>query len=290
MLGGNLIEVNISGAFTHFDKIALFFFKNKSLLEKYKVTVYDGVNNCMWNGGRINREVFYSEKELEYYYNNNISIALTFSNDIIDIEDKLGNHLLKEFHRDGNKIILVNESLRKHVREHFPLYSITHSITGLGSISVPMSEDDLDRYRSLEEKYDVIVPRSEHIFDKAFLGLDRKKYEIMLNDTCVYNCKHYGEHFKKIAEKNRVVGNPFKIFGKKVCTQVEECWIPGFNFDVGDLDTIAKYKDDYGMDLKKKQIHRLLGLGFNKFKISGRELDKDVFANEIESWLLGKLY
>ena len=60
------------------------------------------------------------------------------------------------------------------------------------------------------------MPRSEHIFDKAFLGLDRKKYEIMLNDTCVYNCKHYGEHFKKIAEKNRVVGNPFKIFAKKV--------------------------------------------------------------------------
>ena len=110
----------IAGAFSKFKKLAIFFTKHKELLKNNTFTVYDGINMCHWNGGRINEEIYWTQSQINYYYRNNISIALTFSNHIIDINDRVGNELLEKFHRKGNKIILVNEELRKHIRTNYP--------------------------------------------------------------------------------------------------------------------------------------------------------------------------
>jgi len=284
-----LVTFNIAGAFANFKPISLFFLRNKDLLSQHSFIVYDGINNCRWNGGRINRDISYSDEIINYYYRNNIGIALTFTNNIIDLEDSVGNSLLEKFHRDGNRIILVNEELRKYVRKNYPKYEITHSITGLGTISVPMSDSDFDRYVDLEKKFDFIVPRSEHIFDERFPMLDPKKYEIMLNDTCVYNCKYYGEHFLQIAKQNRMDGNPWEALGESHCKKVEECWIPDFDFTTGDKEAMALHQEDYGMDLKKNQIFRLIDQGVTNFKISGREMTSDFFNIELRSYLLDKL-
>ena len=284
-----MVTFNIAGAFANFKPISLFFLRNKDLLDQHSFIVYDGINNCRWNGGRINRDITYDDGIINYYYKNNIGIALTFTNDMISLDDSVGNALLEKFHRKGNRIILVNEELRKYVRKNYPKYEITHSITGLGDISVPMSDSDFDRYKDLEEKFDFVVPRSEHIFDERFIRLNSNKYEIMLNDTCVYNCRYYGEHFRKIAKQNRIDGNPWETLGEDHCKKVEECWIPDFDFTIGDKEAMALHQDDYGMDLKKNQICRLVDLGVSNFKISGREMTSDFFNIELRSYLLDKL-
>ena len=262
------------------------------------MTVYDGVNNCPWNGGRVNRDITYDQDMIDFYYRHNISIALTLTNPIIDISDPTGNHLLEKFHQPGNVIISVNEELREYVKRLYPEYKHTRSITGFGKINVPMSDDDFTLYQALESDYDYIVPRCEHVFDERFPLLDQSKYEIMLNDACIYNCPFYGEHFEKIAEQNRLYNKPWKQAGEEEMHEIEECWISDrseykkpaiFNPDVGDRKTIARYGDSYGMDLKASQIKQLLEQGVTNFKISGREMTFEEFTSELNCYLSGML-
>jgi len=288
------VRVNIAGAFAKKNELKMFIFKNKPLFRNMDVTVYDGINNCPWNGGRINRDIYYDDDTINFYYRNNISIALTFTNPVIDIDNVIGNELLEKFHSDGNVIISANDELREYIKERYPSYKHTRSITSFGKISVPMSDDDLSKYKELERHYDYIVPRCEHIFDERFKELNQSKYEIMLNDTCVYNCPFYGEHFEAIAEQNRLFNKPWKEGGHEAMYKVEECWLSdrsdfkkpdSFNPDSGQQNVIDKLGDTYGMDLKSTQIKLLLDRGVYNFKITGREMTEEDFIEELKLYI-----
>ena len=75
----------LAGAFSR--SIALIRF-----LSDYKgdseLVVYDGINNCRWNGGRINRPISYNDGLINYYYNKGIKIALTMTNHKINLADE----------------------------------------------------------------------------------------------------------------------------------------------------------------------------------------------------------
>lgn len=290
-------RVNIAGAFAKKNELKMFIFKNKHILNNLDVTVYDGINNCSWNGGRINRDIYYDDDTIDFYYRNNISIALTFTNPIVHTDDKIGNELLSKFHINGNVIISVNDDLREYIKENYPLYKHTRSITSFGKISVPMSNDDIMLYKNLEPHYDYIVPRCEHIFDKRFGTLTQSKYEVMLNDTCVYNCPFYGEHFEAIAEQNRLYHKPWKEAGHDSMYKIEECWLSDrsdykktdtFDPDVGQQNVIDKLGDNYGMDLKSAQIKLLMDRGIHNFKITGREMSELDFIEELKLYIVNE--
>ena len=85
----------LAGAFSK--SIPLVKFLSHNLVDTNELVVYDGINKCDWNGGRINRDVYYSDALINYYYSKGVSIALTFSNHNIDLTDPLGNELLEKF-------------------------------------------------------------------------------------------------------------------------------------------------------------------------------------------------
>jgi len=277
------MKIMIGGASAHYKALIIYFVKNKKKLANINITVYDGISNCSWNGGRINRDLELSDSQINTYYSLNINIALTFSNYNININDKIGNQLLKKFHRTGNSIILVNEELRKYIRKNYPKYKLIYSITGMGEVNIPMMASDIKLYKKLEQKYDLIVPRMEHIFDNRFLKLSQDKYEIMLNDTCIYNCPYYKEHFKLIADQNKNI-SPWKTNPKK-SFEVEECWLKGFNPDIGDIQTIKKYGDNYGMDINSNQMKILINRGITSFKIIGRENLPEILLNDLNNYV-----
>ncbi len=242
---------------------------SQNLIDSTQLVVYDGVNKCSWNGGRINRDVYYNEALMDYYYGKGVSIALTMSNHNIDLSDEVGNHLLEKFHRKGNALIIVNDDLRKYVREKFPDYDLIFSITGMGRLNIPLQDSDIAWYKDLESKYDWIVPRFEHIFDARATELDCTKWEVMLNDTCVWGCKYYDQHFKAIADEN-TAGRPYS-------KEIEECWLPKFDPSID-----SKYDC---MDLKPHAMQRLREMGVTSFKITGREMTNDEYYGELMRFL-----
>lgn len=259
----------LAGAFSK--SVPLIKFLSQNIVDSKELVVYDGINKCRWNGGRINRDVYYSDSLIDYYYNKNIKIALTFSNHNIDLSDKLGNHLLEKFHKKGNALIIVNDELRKYVRENFPQYDLIYSITGMGLLNIPLQDSDIEFYKKLEEDYDWIVPRFEHIFDPRSNELNKSKWEVMLNDTCVYGCKHWDAHFKAIADEN-TAGRPYS-------KEVEECWLPKFDFNKD-----SKYEC---MDIKPAAMKKLIESGVKSFKITGREMKDDEYYGELMRFVLG---
>ena len=277
------MNLMIGGASAHYKHLSLFFVKNKQKIKNIKITVYDGISNCSWNGGRINRDLELTDIQIKTYYSMNINIALTFSNPEIDLKDAVGNKLLKKFHKEGNSIILINDELRKYIREKYPKYNLIFSVTGTGIMNVPMNDSDVGIYKSLESKYDLIVPRMEHIFEPFFLSLNQNKYEIMLNDTCIYNCPYYKEHFEQIANQNKIL-SPWKVNPQR-SFEIEECWIKGFNPDIGDIKAMEKFGDSYGMDIKKPQMLKLFKRGISNFKIIGRENPPEELLNELNTYI-----
>ena len=293
------MRFNIAGAFSKSRELMLYFFKHKDIIKNFDITVYDGINNCPWNGGRINRDISFDEQTIDFYYRNNISIALTFTNPLVDLNDEIGNMLLEKFHKPGNVIISVNPTLCDYIKQNYPLYKHTRSITGFGKIHVPMKDEDFNLYKECEQRYDYIVPRCEHIFDPRFIELDQSKYEIMLNDTCVYNCPYYGLHFEEIAAQNRLYKSPWADAGHHKMYEIEECWLSDrstykkpkmFDPDVGGQKTIDKFGSSYGMDLKLEQIQTLYKQGIRNFKITGREMTSGDFNCELDLYLNQKLF
>ena len=279
------IRINLGGAFAKKTQLLPYILKNKSIVSSFNLTVFDGINNCSWNGGRINRSISYDDSTIDFYYRNNINIALTFTNPTINLEDQIGNHLLEKFHRDGNCIISVNDELRSYIAHEYPRYKHTRSITSFGDISIPMSNEDFDRYKSLEDQYDYIVPRMEHVFDKRFKDLNPDKYEVMVNDTCLYGCPLYKEHFEKIALQNTLYEKPWEEGDPEEMYKIEECWLPNFNPCNGHAGNKKKYGEDYGMDLTIKQIKRLVDVGVKNFKITGREMTIDQYNGELNNYI-----
>jgi hypothetical protein len=257
----------IAGAFSK--SLPIIKFLGQRIVDNSKLVVYDGVNKCRWNGGRINRDVYYKDSLIDYYYSKGVSIALTFSNHKINLADPLGNELLEKFHKEGNALIIVNEDLRKYVRDNFPKYDLIYSITGMGLLNIPLQDEDIAFYKQLEQDYDWIVPRFEHIFDNRANELDKTKWEVMLNDTCVYGCKHWDAHFKAIADEN-TAGRPYS-------KEVEECWLPKFDFNKD-----SKYEC---MDIKPDAMRKLIELGVQSFKITGREMTDDEYYGELTQFV-----
>ena len=260
----------LAGAFSRTKSLIQFLSKYRGESE---LVVYDGVNKCKWNGGRINRDIFYTDGLINYYYSKDIKIALTMTNHRINLNDEVGNHLLEKFHREGNCIILINDDLRQYIRNKFPKYKLIYSITGMGLLNIPLQQSDIDFYKDLESKYDWIVPRFEHIFDKRSDELDKTKWEVMVNDTCIYGCKYFDQHFKAIADEN-TAGRPYS-------EEIEECWIPKFNPDIE-----SKYNC---MDIDEDHLKKLIEVGVRSFKVTGRELTDDKYYYELTRYVKDRI-
>lgn len=252
--------VNIAGAFRHFDEIQKLYVKNLTFFKKNQIQVYDGIDS-KWSGGRVN---IYSStfdiKKLEFYNNKNIGVYLTFSNFYIDTSLEEENKILEILNKNPlNGVIISNEDFRIYLRKNYPNLKLFKSITSFDSLKLC----DYD-FNDLESKYDFICPRFEWVFNPEFHKLiDPKKYEIMTNDTCIENCKLWYKHFKSISKYNiDNIGDPHKI---------QECWL---NFDFN-----SKHNCFNGMDLNKEEIQKCLEIGFNCFKISGREWQNEYTQN-----------
>ena len=282
-----MINLNIGGAFTH--PFISFFVKNKSKFKNIKLTLYDGVNNCSWNGGRINRNIFITQKDIEKYNKLGIAIAFTFSNPEINLLDEKGLELLnwldnsQKKYNIQNEIILINNDLKKLLKLNYN-FKLKFSITGHDLKAYPdekLQKEYKFYYKKLKEKYDIIVPKMEHVFQEWFLNQKLDKYELMLNDTCRPDCPYYKQHFEEIARINRIFKNE-KVaydFNPELSYSIEECWLP--KFDPNKELTSCKT----GMDFNETMIKKALKLGYKNFKISGRENSFEEVQEEINKFL-----
>ena len=271
------IHVKIAGAFSHYNTLLPLLLKYR---QHFDFSVFDGINRCKWNGGRVNRDIFDTPKQKAGYDALGVGIAFTFSNPEIDLNDPVGNDILERYHESKNSIILSNYKLLEYIRARFPLYECIYSITAHPSV-LP---DPAPYYANIEKDFDIIVPKLEHNMIIENFTPNVHRYELLNNDDCLYYCPLWKQHFDTIAQQN----TKGIMFYDDVPTnhKIEECWLtPKFNPDIGDTKMRDRLGDKFGMSFTADQTKNRIQTGIHRFKISGREFTNDEFISVITSHL-----
>ena len=263
------IQINIAGAFIYYDKLLPFIIKNK-LHKKFKIMVYDSVDYCSWNGGRINYKNNANKFKIKNYNKHNISVGLSFSNYKIDFNDQLGNNFLEylDFYQKKydikNSVFLINDNFRKFLRKKYN-FNLKFSIVGHPNwlIDNPDINKAISFYKELEKKYDTIVPKRFYIDKEWFYkNLELSKYEILFNYGCKYDCKIFYTHFEAIASQNLIPEKYSYLINKKV----GPCWMTD--------------QEPYEIDFSFNFFKKLIKLGYTKFKIAGRDTNFNELKND----------
>lgn len=226
------------------EKVLSWIVQAKIKFRDSKFNVFDCTHNHPWCGGRENiKELRLTEELLNYYNSKNIGFYITFSNHIIDVNDKLGNQILEMLNQNSlNGVIIGNARFNKYVRQNYK------NLKTIRSVSTITYTTTLETYKKYEDEYDLIVPRVEHILEDWFIeGITNcDKYEILVNDLCYHNCPYSEYHYIIISNKNRL----------NLDIDVETCLMKG-KYMVRSL-------------ISKDQFKRLLDKGFTNFKLAGR--------------------
>lgn len=253
--------LSFGGAITQFDVFKKNLFGLKRLQRTgIKLTVFDGPNLCPWNGGRVNKEITLTEDMLNFYNKNDIGVNLTFSNNIIDTTNRIGNKLLDLIsHNSLNGVILSDDGLRKYIRTNYSEMELTYSFTS--------DTHTTDEYLEIEPLYDYLVPKIHLFFDEDFYTrVDLSKYELWVDEQCI-GCEKIVYHYNMISEINRTHRNPYITMGDEYCKMWNDCILPDYN----------KCKTD-GLDYYNKDtIDKLIDIGYVNFKIPGRDFGSDRF-------------
>ena len=279
-----MINVKVGGAVAKYDLILLWNIKNKSLINDLQFTYYDMPNDCVWNGGRINRSIDLEQRMVDTYNKLGHGICLGFTNSVIlDLGDPVGNKLLEMITGDNNPnklhgVVLCTETLRRYLRKNFPELKLTYSITGHPTTDQLFFEG---YYKELEEKYDVIVPKYNHLEEILALmeqgKLNGSKYEILINDNCNVNCQFYEEHWAQMAHINRTISAPWEK-DHDLSHQVEIK-------PKTKAGPIKKEPTCVQGNLDVTMLQRFYDAGVRHFKISGRDLEDVDFEYQLPTHL-----
>lgn len=274
-------EILVPGTFK-FKKIILETFLKKHRMLKYVLNTYTGYNDSPWNGCRIPEKAEeFDITTLKKFNSLGIGVFLTLSNDIIkNVNARDENTVLRELNKSAlNGVILTNKKLFKHIKNNFNNLKTSFSVSGFETLS-------LNELNNVKE-YDNYCPRYEWVFDERFyMNNDLNKCKVMLNDTCKYDCKFWGEHFKEI---NRIIRTKeyLKTSLNTRCHRTAECWIMNENNnpDIGWKVDSEKYGYLKGMDFDLHMIKKAQSIGYTKFKLCGRDLSEYDFLHEIHYYI-----
>lgn len=268
-----MIDVKIGGAVSKYKLLMLFLLKHKQLCDGLQLTLYDMPDNCVWNGGRINRDITLTDTIIETYNKYHHGICLGFTNSVIvDVGDETGNKLLNQVASQNphklHGVVLMSETLRRYIRKNFPDLKLTYSITGHPTTDQLNFEG---YYKELEAKYDVIVPKYSHLPQVLELleagKLDGSKYEILINDNCNTTCQFYSEHFAQISHMNSSFKKPW-----------DEVHEQSYQVEIKPKTKIIQKTGNCVQDnIKHDQLQRFYDTGVRHFKISGRDLEDDSY-------------
>ena len=226
-------------------------------------SIFDTFPNMIWNGGTVNQGYQPSLEKIkeiiDFYYGNNIEIALTLTNPLLtkeDLYDRYCNKIVSLCENENNSILVSSSILEEYIRNKYPKFKIKRSIIA--------SNKNTD-YLSLLNKYDKIVLPRRQIKDFKFLESIpievRNRFELLCNDPCPIICPYLYKHYNGFAK--------ITLYEEVTSKDILKCKTlksddPLKNFH---------YKND---QITYNEIcEKYLPLFYNSFKLSGRN---DVFT------------
>ena len=263
-------EWDVSGAFSNDRELLLFHDFFRQVFGVRVPALVHGAPLCLWNSGRVLPKLICTAEQIRdaglAYTRRGISVDLTFSNHLLTekhLADETGNAILKFFERNnparGNGVIMASDALYGHVKKNYPTLRTVSSII---KVTVEHGRGKLDYYRRLAERYDKVMihPDDAWNFDLLEKLEDKSRYEILVNEYCVRNCRIRHLHYRSLSN------SALDYFGAKD-TEFDKLFP---NNGCSDMRGLMCDPDHGSSALALDEIRRLHELGFRKFKVQGR--------------------
>ena len=228
------------------------------LKNNVKIGSIYGTPGGIWNGGRVNWNLFSKKNVLEDIKNAmasfNIPVRFTFTNCLIEqshLNDAYCNMILEVFNNGRNEIICNKEILENYIREKYGnrykyISSTTKRLT-----------NEQSQLEEVEKDYYLIV--LDYDYNKNFSFLEKienkEKCELLCNAVCRPKCPFRVKHYEDLSYCQLYFdnSNPMKCPSKDSERWFWEVEKRGGNF------------------ISNKDINEIyLPMGFKHFKLEGR--------------------
>ncbi len=241
-------------------------------------SIFGSFPSCCWNGGRIiagNTDYENIYETIKFFNINNISVRHTFSNLLLNENhnyDTLGNTILQISSELSSKYNIINGSttgsrtLFEYIANTYPEIQLIYSTT--------LEVRDIEVINKMSENNIVVV---SYYFNNKFDLIKQFEHPeniefICSEDGCIDNCPDRNNHYYFISLKNsyQLSNNTEKNFN---------CPNKKINYYYKNTASRKSYISYNNI------IENYLPLGFNKFKISGRAINKENPINTIENYI-----
>ncbi len=142
-----------------------------------------------------------SEKDYQFLQNHHIGIRIPFTNHYVsDIEYKKYKTLLEKYHKEGNSLIITNNTFASWIKRDFPYYKIEASI--LKEI------DSLEKINEALKLYDtVVLPMNVNNNTRLLESIEQKdRITLFGNAGCALTCPNR-ICYNYISKRNKILGN-----------------------------------------------------------------------------------
>lgn len=253
-------------------------------------SVYGSFPLMIWAGGRQNKVDNINfvglddvKHIIEMFNQNRVGVVLTCTNSLITKEhlgDFYCNSVINLLKESSLNAVLVNSPvLEVYLRNTHPQLKIYRSTT---TCSKDLTEARYDRIVA-----DFALNNSPQLRDAVLTKEQRKRIEIMLNDTCPPYCPYRKTHYKYISQYNLQGG-----LGRIEPSEPWKCQYPGFK-----TSFFENLKNPATVTAEQMKFYH--SLGFSHFKIVGREFNpvqlaeiytyymvKPEYQAEVMSWAI----
>lgn len=226
-------------------------------------SVYGTFPGCIWNGGRVQFggcSLENMQATIAGYNQKGISVRYTFTNRQITGRhhfDYYGNTILQIADNGLNGVNTSVEKFAEYVKANYPSYYLINSTT--------KKIKDVDEVNEISKDTLTVIPYTMNNTDAIPKLEHPENIELLCCETCIDNCPNRSHHYDTLSTAQMLrPTEPFKCpHGCEIYYYYET--IPTRKHHISPEDIEQKY----------------LPLGFNQFKISGRN---DSVINVIERY------
>lgn len=276
----------LCGAFESFYFISDFL---KSLI-KYPFILKDNVfidsvfgsPTCIWNGGRTIPDAYYNKQQLQAihdtYADFGIKVRFIFTNPMLnehDLHDRYCNLLMSIFQDLSPEVVVNSQLLEDYIRDKYPSVLFISSTTKrLRVKEQQLKEFDRDyKYICLDYDYN-----NNFDFLNSIHENDRQRVEILINSICPKGCNARVLHQEFSAKRQLEYDNDDDCDDSEQF--LKDCLYIKRNREL----PLSKhgYTKEFLSNtnyILPQDLDKYIEMGFNHFKIQGRELaPNEIFA------------
>ncbi len=280
---------NVSGLFIHDELIQALLSNAISQFSCRFVESVHGSPLVKWNSGRIQQTTLNKEnlassfiQTLQAYKDLGVGICYTFSNTLIGkeaLDDPSCNFMLDrlaEIHGESGGVILSSDILAEHIRNRYPQMK---QISSIVKVTTEEGKGKPAYYKQLEGRYDKVVVHPDDNFNLELLRqLDPQKAEILVNESCLFNCPTRKQHYLLYSEFSKTL-NPshekLRDFEENVCQSVP------FYKQINCSEPRRR-----NCNLTVSELKQIYGMGFRNFKLQGRTDSRWILKYDLTRYAL----